>query len=80
MGVSGPIFSQKNLKGYGTIISILYKMGENIAASLHLLELEPFSYYFVFTKILNLSNVKYILAYIKQYSPSNNDTKGSMEK
>ena len=36
-------------------------------AILHFLELDPFSYYSVFTKTLNMRNVKYILAYIKIY-------------
>ena len=38
-------------------------------AILNILGLEPFFYYYVFNKTLNLSNVKYILAYITQYSP-----------
>ena len=33
------------------------------------MEVEPFSYYFVFTMTLNLGNIIYILAYINQYSP-----------
>ena len=35
----------------------------NIATILHFLDLEPFPYYYVFTKTLNLSNIKYISAY-----------------
>ena len=68
--VAGPILTHKNTKGsmekrypYST------RLEENILAILHFWELEPFSYYFVFTKTLNLSNVKYIFAYIHQYSP-----------
>ena len=30
---------------------------------------EPFSYYFVFTKTLNLSNKKYKFGYINKYLP-----------
>ena len=33
------------------------------------IELEPFFYCFLFTRKLNMSNVKYILRYLNQYSP-----------
>ena len=36
------------------------------------MELEPFPYNIVITKTLNLSNKKYILAYMDQYAPRNN--------
>ena len=42
-------------------------MGKNIVAILHFLELDPFSYYSMFTQTLNMSNLKYILAYLNQY-------------
>ena len=33
------------------------------------MELDTFTYYFVITKTLNLSNVKYKLAHLNKYSP-----------
>ena len=41
-------------------------------------ELEPFFYYFVITKTLNMSHVKFILAYLNQYSPMKICIKRSM--
>ena len=48
-----------------------------IVPNIHLLEIEPVSYYYVFIKTLNLSNMKYILGYLNQYSPKKY-IKGSM--
>ena len=36
IGVTGPIFTHKYQRLYGTTVSILYKMGENIVAILHI--------------------------------------------
>ena len=44
-------------------------MDEKNHQLLMFMELEPFFYYFEITKTLNISNVKYILAYLNQYSP-----------
>ena len=55
------IHPEKNQRLYGTIISILYMMGEivlifNISGSRAII------YYFVFTKTLDMVNEKYKLA------------------
>ena len=42
---------------------------KNIVEILYFLEIEPFPYYIVFAKTLNMTNVKYIFAYLNEYSP-----------
>ena len=49
---------------------------KNIGGIIQFLELEQFSYYYLFAKTLNLVHVKFILAYLNQYSPIKN-IKGS---
>ena len=71
MEISTPqtIFTQKNIKGY-MVQQYPYstRWEKIVVVILHVYELQPSFYYFVFTKPLNLSNVQYLLAYISQYS------------
>ena len=56
VGVAGPILTQKKQRLYGQMMSILYKMGENIVTFLHIYGARAIYYYFVITKTLNLIN------------------------
>ena len=67
IGVAGPILPHKTFKGSLEKRYPYYTTwGTNIVAILNLLELDQFSYYYVFANTLNLINVKYILAYLNQ--------------
>ena len=65
--VARTIFTPKNTRGLLGQQYPYYTIWVNIVAILHFLEIDQFSYYFVFTKTLSLINMKYILAYIHQY-------------
>ena len=51
------------------MVYILYKMGENVMVILRINGAKSVSYYFVFTKTMNLRIEKWISAYTFQYSP-----------
>ena len=70
MGVAGPTSSQKEKKGsIGQQYPYFTRWHKNIVDILHCFGLEPFFWYYVFTKTLNLIRVKYILTYLNQYLP-----------
>ena len=70
IGVDGKIFTHKKIKGsMGQQYPYSTRWENTIVPIIHFLELEPGSYYYMFTKTLNLNNVKYILGYLNQYPP-----------
>ena len=70
MNISQPIFTQRKYQRlYGKMVSILYKMGEKYCCDFFLMELEPFSYYFVLTKTLSRIKDKWNLVHLNKISP-----------
>ena len=70
VGAAGPIFTQKNIKRSMGQISPYSKIWKKHIWQLFMfVQLEPLCYYFLITKTLNMSNVKYKLAYLNQDSP-----------
>ena len=50
----GPVITNRYHMTYWETISILYKMGENMVVLFIFIEQDPFFYYFIITKTLNL--------------------------
>ena len=68
IGVDGPILTKKNIKiSMGQLYTYRTRWVKTIVAIIYFMKLKPLSYNYVTTKTTNLSNVKYILAYLNQY-------------